>query len=209
MLLSKRIWIAAALIPAALWTMRAEAQWEVGPHVLVSFGQADSGSVSGTGGGLGIKVTHGLWGLSWLGLRGDFGYVSFGSDQRLADIGGFAVLVESRNESFRLSFGPQVRLKLQRLQVYGNANFGVYNYRTVLTVPTFSTVPLTQTTDSLTEFGWGIGGGLLYNLGFGPWLDIGLQRLTIRNAETMQVNGRPVKSNANEFDLTLGVVFFL
>jgi opacity protein-like surface antigen len=201
----------------SLITTQSEAQsadpatygWEVGPHVLVSFPQSDFANVSSTGGGLGIKVTRPLWGLSWLGLRGDFGYVTFGSDQRSANLGGFLVLLQTRNESFRLSVGPQVRIRVKRFQFYGAANGGVFNYRTVVSIPSYYTYPYTETTDSLTRLGWGVGGGLLYDLGFGPWIDIGLQYLTIRNAVSTEVSGTKISSDANEVNLTIGVMFFL
>jgi len=210
-MLRHRTFLVAVLAAAAATfaPTQARTQWQVGPHLLIAFPQSDFANVSNVGGGLGVNVTHPLWGLSWLGLRGDFGYISFGSDQRGADLGGFFVLVQSRNESFRLSVGPQLMVKKKRFQVYGNTNVGVFNYRTVLTIPSYYTYPLTQTTDSLTRLGWGVGGGVMYSLGFGPWLDAGLQYLTIRNAVSSKINGTEIRSDANEFNLTLGVVFFL
>ena len=64
--------------------------------------------------------------------------------------------------------------------------------------------------------GWNFGGGLQYDVGLGPWLDVSVRyqtifniaSATVTNAEGVEEEVRP-NITANEFTVKVGVIFFI
>ena len=66
--------------------------------------------------------------------------------------------------------------------------------------------------DTTAELGWNLGGGIQYDIGLGPWLDIAVEYHTINNIPgPVDPNDeeKRVDIDANDISLKIGVVFFL
>lgn len=191
------------------------AQWSVAPHIVVSFPQSDFANVSGTGGGIGLKGVYRFPALGGLSLRSDFGFISYGSQFESVNIGGQLVPAETRNESFRLTFGPEFSFGTSKIRLFGSAMGGFYFYRTSITVSTIFGPSAIGSEDNAAELGWNLGGGIQYNIGLGPWLEVAVEYHTIKNVSApagTQTGGGKIETidiDANDFTLKLGVVFFI
>ncbi|MDZ7261307.1 MAG: outer membrane beta-barrel protein [candidate division KSB1 bacterium] len=186
------------------------AQRAVGPHIVISFPQAQFANVSGTGGGLGVKVYYTLKSSQFLSFRGDLDYISYVSEFQTAYVSGYATTVNTRYESFQLTLGPQVALETGSFKFYVAPMAGIYNYRTVISIPDYYSYyyGYAETTSSTTKLGWNLGGGILFDIGLGPWIDIGLKYHTIRKAISQKVGDTTVRGDAQDFSVNIGVVFF-
>ncbi len=205
-------------VPAA-----SDAQWAVSPHVVISIPSNDFANVDQTGGGFGVKVIRQTTALSGaLGLRGDFAFLTYGKKTTLVrDALTLNVIpIESRNEGFRLTFGPQYSIGGRGLKFQLGANGGLYFYRTNITARFFNPVAgrrdfLSNSEGNNWALGWNIEGGLQYDIGLGPWLDLALEYQTIHNLpESVEDNtvedAPPVPDiTAHEFTIKIGVIFFL
>ncbi len=202
------------VIALGLWALApdgARAQWSVGPHILVSFPNSDFANVSETGGGFGIKVARKMKSLGGVGLRGDFAFLSYGRDLTTVNFGGIPILAEVRNDAFRLTFGPQFIFGTRNFKAHVGALGGFYFFRTNINLDQFNTV----SSENDAALGWNAGGGLMYDIGIGPWLDVSVEYQTIYNIpapEENQVNPDEVVKRditAHEITLKIGVTFFL
>ncbi len=196
-----------------------QSQWAVSPHVVVSIPRHDFANVGKNGGGFGVKVERFRdRGRNGFGARGDFAFLSFGRKTSVVvDSFGFPIPIESRNEGFRLTFGPQYRLGGRSLKIFAAATGGLYFYRTNITAQ-FSTISGTQffqdSQGNNWALGWNIGGGIQYDIGLGPWLDISFEYQTIYDLpasveEDAEADVAIPDINANEFTIKFGVIFFL
>jgi opacity protein-like surface antigen len=207
----KRIIVFAAIVLGAIAPNGARAQWSVGPHILVSFPKSDFANVSETGGGFGIKVARKMRSLGGVGLRGDFAFLSYGRDLTTVNFGGIPILAEVRHDAFRLTFGPQFVFGTRSLKAHVGALGGFYFFRTNINLDQFNTI----SSENDAALGWNAGGGLMYDIGLGPWLDVAVEYQTIYNATTEfpdpnnQNQSLKRDITAHEITLKVGVTFFL
>ena len=197
-----------------------ESNWAVGPHLVISFPQDEFANVSKTGEGIGAKLLYKLESVPYLVPRLDFSYISYG--EKRGDLNSFSyyTTVQTRNEAFQLVMGPQVQRKMGRLMPYIAAMGGLYNYRSVTTVTDvysyydpYGGYGYADTKFSLTKFGWNINGGLKFDVNLGPFIDLNFKYQTIQDGvkNEIEIDGERITriSDAKDFTITLGVVFFL
>jgi len=196
--------------------IKIQAQWSVAPQIIISIPRSDFANVSGAGGGFGVKVIRDFGRRNGFGLRGDFAFLSHGKDftQVPTTIGNF--LAEVRHQSFRLTFGPQYSFGSRKLKMYGGVLGGFYIFRTNTDVNT--SFGFFQDSSGDAAVGWNVGGGLQYDIGLGPWLDVSIEYQTIYNITTefqvRDAQGTVIETErqdmtANEFTIKVGVIFFL
>lgn len=204
----KRLLIFAVILTLVIFPKISQAQWSVGPHIIVSIPQQDFANVSDAGGGFGIKGVYRFPSLHGLALRGDFGYISYGSDFKTVIIGGFAAPARTENQSFRLTFGPQFSFGTSRFKIQLVGMGGFYFYSTsVIFSSGFADIQ-----DNIAELGWSLGGGIQYDIGLGPWLDLAVEYNTIKNIPGPPDENDPDKRidiDAKDITLKIGVVFFI
>lgn len=185
----------------------AQAQWSVGPHVIISVPNSDFANVSGVGGGFGVKGVRQMGGV--FAVRGDFAFISHGRELASLNFGGFITPAEIKNESYRMTLGPELSTGGRHLRVHAEVAGGFYIFRTSLT-DSFG-----RQFDSNTDgaWGWNAGAGVQYDIGLGPWLDVSLEYQSIYNitTELEDDQGQTAKQDidANEFTIKAGVIFFL
>jgi len=179
-----------------------------GLHFLVSVPLGDFADISKTGIGLGGKLLYQVESTPWLHIRGDLGYLSYESSQRL--IPGYGTQ-SVRNEGFQLTIGPQVNSDINPFNVYIGAAFGFYYYQTVISYPDLAYyygIPASDTKDSNACLGWNVGGGIMFDIGLGPLIDLGVKYSNIYNGAVYRQENKPtVKKNAQDIMITIGVVF--
>jgi len=194
----------------------AAAQWVIGPQVVIATPEPEFANIQGTGGGFGIKAIRKteLLGGS-LGWRGDFAFLTFGKDRQL-DL--FGNSIEARNEGYRLSVGPEFSVGTRKLRAYAGANAGLYYFRVnIRTVFDYGYDEYFRQRDNNWALGWNFGLGLQYDVGLGPWLDVGFEYQTMHNLpESLpdridpEVEPPPIPDiTAHEFTFKVGVTFFL
>ncbi len=199
---------------------QVQAQWAFSPQVIVSIPTSDFANVRETGGGFGLKVVRQTEALGrGLGLRGDFGFLTFGKRTNLFFDPFFGTIpVETRNESFRLTVGPEYRFGGRKLKLYLGANGGAYFYRTTINTIGFSLTGsdvASNSLDSKWALGWNVGGGFQYDIGLGPWIDVGVAYQTIHNVPQALRDGEAELDEqvpditAHEFTIKFGVVIFV
>jgi|GEM_PF-2348657 len=199
---------------------RAQAQWAISPQVIVSVPTSDFANVRETGGGFGLKVVRQTAALDGgLGLRGDFGFLTFGKTTNLFFDPTFGTIpVETRNESFRFVFGPQYRFGGRTLKFFVGANGGAFFYRTTVNARLGVTGQNlgSNSLDSKWALGWNVGAGFQYDIGLGPWIDVGFAYQTVHNVpealddNTMNDPDKNVPDiTAHEFTIKFGVVIFI
>lgn len=215
----KFILASTALLLVLCFNVPVKAQWTVAPQIVVSIPQSDFENVSKTGGGFGVKVARKLSILGGIELRGDFAFLSYGKEFNqltdragtpIVDFFGFPIIAEFRNEGLRMTFGPQYTLGTDTFKLYGTVMGGWYYFRTNVTTQS-STVAFSDSRDNNFALGWNFGGGLLYDIGLGPWIDVSLQYQTIFNLPaSSEVQDEQLGDiTAHEFTLKFGVLFFL
>jgi len=198
----------------------AQAQWAISPQVIVSVPTSDFANVRETGGGFGLKVVRQTAALDGgLGLRGDFGFLTFGKTTNLFFDPIFGTIpVETRNESFRFVFGPEYRFGGRNLKFFVGANGGAFFYRTTINTIGFNLTGqdvVSNSLDSKWALGWNVGGGFQYDIGLGPWIDVGFAYQTVHNVpEALDDNTTDIDENvpditAHEFTIKFGVVIFV
>ncbi|MFQ5708643.1 MAG: outer membrane beta-barrel protein [bacterium] len=200
----------ALVLPPAL----CQAQWSVGPHIVISAPTSDFANVSEVGGGLGLKGIYQVSKFAHLSLRSDFSFISYGGTKfkSVTVNGGGPFPAQSRNESFRLIFGPQVSFGKRPIKFQLFSMGGFYFFRENLTI-TDGFFVVQDSRENSSELGWNFGGGIQYDIGLGPWLDISVEYNTIKNISGPPVAGdeqapRP-DIDANEITIKMGVIFFL
>lgn len=189
-----------------------QSNWALGPHLVISFPQDEFANVSKTGEGIGGKLLYKLENISFLNPRLDFTYLSYGEKKNSQPFTSGYFLVQTRNESFQLTLGPQFSTKIGRFTPYIAPMGGLYIYRTVVSIPQLAYyygIPAAETTESLTRFGWNINAGVMFDVGLGPLIDFSLRYQTINGAVKTKVNNVTTTRDAKDFNVSIGVVFFL
>lgn len=193
------------------------AQWAIGPHILISVPTSDFANVSGVGGGFGFKVVRRIDALGGIGLRGDFAFLNYERTfETIPSSIGFLV-AEVRNQAFRLTVGPDFTFGKENLKFNAGVSGGLYFFQTDLNISTGGFGVLRDTRDEDIAVGWNFGGGFLYDIGLGPWLDVSVRYQTIFNlpssATVTNAEGveEEIRQNitAHEFTVKLGVIFFI
>lgn len=189
--------------------------WQVGPHILIAIPMDDFENVSGIGGGLAVRSNYEFSDV--FSIRGDAAYLSYGRKLESLDFGpniGF-LPAETTSQGYRLALGPQVSFQGRGFLVYLSSQAGSYLFRTSIAVPgtTYS-----DSRDNNWALGWSNGLGVQFDVGFGPWLDIGAQYQTIYDLPGQATQnpddpeGAPIPGpniDAQELTLEFGVHFFL
>lgn len=189
-----------------------QSDWALGPHLVVSFPQDEFANVSKTGEGIGGKLLYRLENTPFLNPRLDFTYLSYGEQKNNQTFSAGYFLVQTRNESFQLTLGPQFSTKIGRFTPYLAPMGGVFIYRTVVSSPDlyyYYGIPAAETTSSLTKLGWNVNAGVMFDIGLGPLIDFSLRYQTINGAVKTKVNDVTITSDARDFNVSIGVVFFL
>lgn len=205
----KRILITAVVILGfALSPNLLQAQWAVGPHIVISVPNSDFANVSGTGGGFGIKVIRNLSALGPIGLRGDFAFINYGRTfEGVPNQPGLVAQVSKG--AFRLTFGPDVTFGTRSLKFHVGALGGFYFFKTDVNIQQGGFF-LQDTRDNEVALGWNLGGGFQYDIGLGPLLDVDLRYQTIFDVSTPGTDLTPKsRITAREITLKVGVIFFL
>jgi hypothetical protein len=186
-----------------------ERKWAIGPHLMFSFPQGKFSDVSDIGEGIGGKILDRIFASNLVNARLDLSYVSYG-DKRSSDI--FGYLVTTRNESFQLTVGPQLNVSSGLLGFYLAPMGGIFNYRVVTSDEYASYIygyPVTETQESKTKLGWNISGGVAADIGLGPLIDVGFKYQSINDAVTVKTEEDSYKTDAKDFVVTVGVIFYL
>jgi len=212
----QRFFILVSTFALLYFPIKIQAQWSAAPQIIISIPSSDFANVSGAGGGFGVKVIRDFGKRSGFGLRGDFAFLSHGKEftQIGTSVGSF--IAEVRHQSFRLTFGPQYSLGSRNFKMYAAVLGGFYIFRTNTDVNTSFGFFQTSTGDA--ALGWNAGGGLQYDIGLGPWLDVSFEYQTIYNITTefqvrddqgTVIDTQKQDITANEFTIKVGVIFFL
>jgi len=210
-----RFIILASTFVVLYFPIKIQAQWSAAPQIVISIPSSDFANVSGAGGGFGVKVIRDFGGRSGFGLRGDFAFLSHGKEFTQVNIGGL-FLAEVKHQSFRLTFGPQYSFGSRNFKMHGSMLGGFYIFRTNTDVNTSFGFFQDSTGDA--ALGWNVGGGLQYDIGLGPWLDVSFEYQTIynittefqvRDAQGTVIGIEKQDITANEFTIKVGVIFFL
>ncbi len=199
------------------WITIAAAQnedekWTLGPHLIISFPQSEFANLSKTGEGIGGKLLYHFPSVPFLRPRVDLAYLSYGEKRKSQTFSSGYYLVTTRNESFQLTLGPQFSVKAGAFTPYFAAMGGVYNYRTVTSIPEYYYYygyPISETTSNLTRLGWNVNIGMLIDIGLGPFIDIGVKYQKINNAVETRIDEVTMKSDAEDLNVCIGVLFFL
>lgn len=189
--------------------------WQVGPHFLVAVPLDDFENVSGVGGGFAVRGNFELSDV--FSLRGDAAYLTYGRKLEQIDFGPGVGLypAETTSQSYRLALGPQVSFNGRGVLVYLSSQAGAYLFRTSIAVPG---TDYSDSRDNNWALGWNGGLGVQFDVGLGPWLDLGAQYQTIYDLpgpvtenpddpEAAPVQGG--KITAQELTFEFGLHFFL
>ncbi|MBN2412739.1 hypothetical protein JXQ31_13710 [candidate division KSB1 bacterium] len=189
--------------------------WAIGPHMTISFPQSQFANYSKTGEGLGAKILYRLEAVPFITPRFDITYLSFG-EKRTTIPGSYSLynIISTRHESFQLTVGTQLSQKIGRFTLYAEPMGGLFNFRTIVTIDDdyyyyYYGTPYSETKDSRTKLGWGVNGGLMFDLGLGPHIDLQLNYQTIPNVVKTIVEDKTIYNDAKDFSVSVGVVFFL
>jgi hypothetical protein len=193
--------------------------WAVGPHLVISFPQDEFANVSKTGEGLGAKLLYKLESVPGIYPRLEFNFISYGEKKGDPFFASYYAMVQTRNESFNLAFGPQFQKKYGRLMPYGAVLAGLFHYRSVTSYTDaysmydpYGGYGYSDTKFSSTNFGWNVNGGLMLDVNLGPFIDLNFQYKRINGVENeYELDGEKItkKFDASDITVTLGVVFFL
>lgn len=183
------------------------ATFGVGPHILISMPKENFANVSGSGEGFGVKGYVDLNNVPGLSVRADLGFLSYGDKMQFATYG----FVQTRNEAIQLSVGPQYLYKIGRLGAYFAPMIGIFNYSTIVSIPDlyYNYYNYSERRGSKTNWGWSVGGGLLYDIGLGPWIDLSVKYGKILNIVETKFDNKVLKSDAVDVSITVGVLFFI
>jgi hypothetical protein len=181
-----------------------------GAHLLIASPLGEMKDVAKTGMGLGAKFLGTFEMLPWLAIRGDIGYLSYDSKQNMVNVSGYYMYQTTRQEGFQLALGPQVTLGQNSFRVYAAPLLGYTYFQTVTSVPEMAYYGYiaSDTQNSYGAFTWALSGGVLFDIGLGPLIDIGIKYDHMTNAVRKEINGRQVKSDGADLTIMLGVVFF-
>ena len=184
---------------------------DAGLHLIISSPQGDMKSVSKTGMGLGGKFLYGFDLMPWFALRGDLGYLSYDSQQRMVNLGGYPIYETVRREGFQLALGPQITYSTDILKFYLSPMVGYSYFQTVISLPELAYYYgyyASETKDSYGCFAYTIGGGFMFDIGLGPWIDLGLKFNHLIDGVRRKEKGRKIVTDGSDITVTLGVVFY-
>lgn len=183
---------------------------DAGIHLLISVPLEEMAEVSKTGMGLGGKFFHSFESLPWLSLRGDLAYLSYDSKQQLVYFAGYLTYQTTRTEGFQLSLGPQFKYESGSFQTYFSPMIGFQYFQTVISLPeaAYYGYYATDTRDTYGVLGWSVSSGVLFDIGLGPWIDVGLKYNYLYDGVRQKVDEVTTKSDGSDLTITLGVVFF-
>jgi hypothetical protein len=204
------IFLLVLILSASLFAQTSP--WAAGAHFIISLPQSDFANLSKDGEGIGGKLLYRPGMSRYFALRSDLNYISYGEKRNSMQASMGYFLVQVRNESFQLTLGPQLSLPVGRFTAYVAPMGGLYNYRTVASVPElyyYYGYPASNTTTSLTRWGWNVNGGLLIDIGIGPHIDIGAKYQKIAKAVKTEINGVKMERDATDICICIGVTFFL
>lgn len=221
----KKIAFVLLMIGAPLYAQSVEdywqSNWAIGPHLVISLPQDDFANVSKTGEGIGAKVLYKIGSIPYLVPRLDFAYISYGEERGDPFFASYYAMVQTRNEAFQLTLGPQIQRKYGRFMPYMSAMGGLYVYRKVTSYTDaysyydpYGGYGYADTKFSLTKFGWNVNAGVKLDLNLGPFVDLNIRYQTINDGvKRTAVDESGVEHtqvfDAKDFTITLGVVFFL
>lgn len=175
--------------------------------------------------GLGFNGRLGLDPRGILSLRGDLGFLIYGHESKRVCIGGVGCRVEARletsNNIFYGSIGPELGIPLGWLRAYGNASlgFGYFNTSSSLKSTWGGDEILSTENFGDGSFSWGLGGGLEIPLSRGRTpvsLDLGVRYHRNGTMEYLRegdivdhpdgsITLYPIRSEANFVGYRLGV----
>jgi len=181
-----------------------------GAHLLIASPLGEMKDVAKTGMGLGAKFLGTFEMLPWLAIRGDIGYLSYDSKQNMVNVYGYYMYQTTRQEGFQLALGPQVTLGQNSFRLYAAPLLGFTYFQTVTSVPEMAYYGYiaSDTQNSYGAFTWALSGGVLFDIGLGPLIDIGIKYDHMTNAVRKEIDGRQLKSDGADLTIMLGVVFF-
>jgi hypothetical protein len=181
-----------------------------GAHLLISSPLGEMKDVAKTGMGLGAKFLGTFEMLPWLSIRGDIGYLSYDSKQNLVNYRGYAIYRITRQEGFQLALGPQVMYSHSFFRLYAAPMIGFTYFQTVVSAPelAYYGYNATETQNSYGAFTWAVSGGVMFDIGLGPLIDIGIKYDHLTNGVRKELDGRQLKSDGADLTIMLGVVFF-
>ncbi|MBN1560449.1 hypothetical protein JW998_09375 [candidate division KSB1 bacterium] len=186
--------------------------WQIGPNLSFAYPFEKYANANTLGEGLGAKIIYNWGGNEWLSPRVDFIYLSYGEKRsNAAGQGGYGLIVETRNESFQLTTGVHIARPDGIFRYYLSPLAGIFNYRAVTTLPElyyYYGYPAMDTHDSQWKWGARLQGGLLFDIGLGPLIDIGFTYQRIFNVETRLDDDIVLRGDAEDFMLTLGIMIF-
>jgi hypothetical protein len=222
------------LAPAAL-----EAQFEspsaprrpsrafIGAHVVATQPLGEFDNYIDWGGGFGGEFLYALDGAGALGLRVNMGLMIYGYESKEVPlsptVGRVRVDVNTSNNIFVMSVGPQIMLPSGVVRPYLNASAGLSYFFTHSSVEGDADYePFASSTnyDDAT-FGWSVGGGLYFPVRRGPRpisLDLGaqyhangqaryLREGSIQDDGGGRISFAPIRSHTNLISYRLGVTF--
>lgn len=204
------ILIATLFFSLQISTLAMAMPTHAGAHLLIASPLGEMKDVAKTGMGLGAKFLGTFEMLPWLAIRGDIGYLSYDSKQNLVYVYGYYMYQTTRQEGFQLAVGPQVTLGQNSFRVYAAPLVGYTYFQTVTSIPEMAYYGYiaSDTQNSYGAFTWALSGGVLFDIGLGPLIDIGIKYNHLTNAVRKEVDGRQVKSDGADLTVMLGVVFF-
>ena len=198
------------LVPSTV----ALAGFGVGGNLFLSMPQEDFANVSENGGGLGAKFLFSPPLMPVFAVRADLAFVVYSSETSQEEVAGFAVDVETRNQSIQFTIGPQFQSPVGPLRLYGAPMVGVYNYSTEVEIPD---TEYGRTENSTTKFGWNVNGGMLIGVYQSPMgkfnldIDMNVKYHTIKKAIETEIRTETgdevLKTDANDISMHIGVLF--
>lgn len=187
-----------------------ESKWEIGPHLRFSFAKSDHVYGQTTGEGLGTKVLYDLKKFDNIRIRGDLIYLSYGETR--TSLQNTFYIKKTRHESFQLNTGFQWDIGSGNIRSYVAPMVGVYNYRSVSSIPDayyyemyYYGYPVSDTRDVQWTYGMRLEGGLLFDIGLGALIDVGLNYQKIFN---LKVKGEEnsYQTHADDIMVNVGVL---
>ncbi|MCI0513858.1 hypothetical protein L0128_11650 [candidate division KSB1 bacterium] len=194
------------LWPGTGWSVVSDG----GIHLLISVPMDEFAGVAKTGMGIGGKILANFESQPWLAIRGDLGYLSYDSKQRLINMGGYGVYESVRQEGFQLAIGPQLAFSHEPFRFYLSPLIGYQYFQTVISLPDYAYrygIYAMETKDNYGAFGWSVGGGFMVDIGLGPYIDVGVKYDYLFDGVRKKVDSRTVKEDGYAISITLGVVF--
>jgi hypothetical protein len=189
-----------------------EGPWGLGAHFVLSLPQSDFANLSKDGEGLGGKALYRPGVSKYFALRADLAYISYGEKRKDMAMSMGYYRVEIRNESFQLTMGPQFSLPLGAVSFYTAPMAGLYNYRTVASVPDayyYYGYAISETTASLTKWGWNVNAGALIDVGIGVIFDLMVRYQKINDAVETTIDEKKQSQDASDLYIGVGVMFYL